>query len=47
MKERPEEFIDLENILASKYICNFSVFQSTPDSLGPGSAFPDSSRSPA
>ena len=31
MKERPEEFSDLENILASKYICNFSVFQATPD----------------
>jgi len=40
MKERPEEFIDLENILASKYICNFSVFQSTPDSWALDQLFP-------
>ncbi len=47
LKERPEEFIDLENILASKYICNFSVFQATPGCLGSGSAFPDHPRDPA
>jgi arginine decarboxylase len=40
MKERPEEFVDLENILASKYICNFSVFQSTPDSWALDQLFP-------
>jgi arginine decarboxylase len=40
LKERPEEFIDLENILASKYICNFSVFQSTPDSWALDQLFP-------
>ena len=40
MKERPEEFIDLENILASKYLCNFSVFQSTPDSWALDQLFP-------
>ena len=40
MKERPEEFIDLENILASKYICNFSVFQSVPDSWALDQLFP-------
>ncbi|MBN2241178.1 MAG: biosynthetic arginine decarboxylase [Acidobacteria bacterium] len=40
MKERPEEFIDLENILASKYICNFSVFQSAPDSWALDQLFP-------
>jgi arginine decarboxylase len=40
MKDRPEEFIDLENILASKYICNFSVFQSTPDSWALDQLFP-------
>ena len=40
MKERPEEFSDLENILASKYICNFSVFESTPDSWALDQLFP-------
>ena len=40
MKERPEEFVDLENILASKYICNFSVFQSTPDAWALDQLFP-------
>jgi len=40
MKERPEEFYDLENILASKYICNFSVFQSTPDAWALDQLFP-------
>jgi len=40
MKERPEEFDDLENILASKYICNFSVFQSTPDAWALDQLFP-------
>lgn len=40
MKERPEEIVDLENILASKYICNFSVFQSTPDTWALDQLFP-------
>jgi arginine decarboxylase len=40
MKGRPEEFVDLENILASKYICNFSVFQSTPDNWALDQLFP-------
>ncbi len=40
LKERPEEFIDLENILASKYICNFSVFQATPDAWALDQLFP-------
>ncbi len=31
MKDRPEEFEDLERMLASKYVCNFSMFQSLPD----------------
>src|SRR5512136_2005609 len=40
LKERPEEFDDLENILASKYICNFSVFQATPDTWALDQLFP-------
>ena len=40
MKGRPEEFVDLENILASKYICNFSVFQSMPDNWALDQLFP-------
>ncbi|PYV00732.1 MAG: arginine decarboxylase [Acidobacteria bacterium] len=40
MKQRPEEFADLENILASKFICNFSVFQSTPDTWALDQLFP-------
>lgn len=31
MKERPEEFEHLEGLISSKYICNFSMFQSLPD----------------
>jgi arginine decarboxylase len=31
MKERPVEFDELERLLASKYVCNFSMFQSLPD----------------
>src|SRR5690606_15976807 len=31
MKQRPEEFEDLDRLLAAKYICNFSMFQSMPD----------------
>jgi arginine decarboxylase len=31
MKQRPEEFEELDKLLSSKYICNFSMFQSLPD----------------
>ena len=31
MKHRPEELEELEKLLAAKYICNFSMFQSLPD----------------
>ena len=31
IKERPEEFDQLDKLLSSKYICNFSMFQSLPD----------------
>ena len=31
MKDRPDEFEKLDRMLASKFVCNFSVFQSMPD----------------
>ena len=31
MKHRPEELEDLDRMLASKFVCNFSMFQSIPD----------------
>ena len=31
MKQRPEEFNQLDGLLSSKYVCNFSMFQSLPD----------------
>ena len=31
LKQRPEEFDDLDKLLSAKYICNFSMFQSLPD----------------
>ena len=31
MKDRPREFEELDRMLASKYVCNFSMFQSVPD----------------
>ena len=31
MKHRPNEMLDLDRMLASKYVCNFSMFQSLPD----------------
>ncbi len=31
MKDRPKEFQELDRLLASKYVCNFSMFQSMPD----------------
>ncbi len=39
-KHMPEEFEDLERRLAHKFICNFSVFQSIPDSWAVGQLFP-------
>lgn len=38
--ERPEGFEDLEEMLASKYICNFSIFNSMPDSWAIKQLFP-------
>lgn len=35
-----EEFEELRRILASKYLCNFSVFRSAPDSWAIGQLFP-------
>ena len=40
MKHMPEEFEDLEQRLAHKFICNFSVFQSIPDSWALEQLFP-------
>ncbi len=31
MQERPKELEDLDGMLASKFVCNFSMFQSMPD----------------
>lgn len=31
MKHRPREFEELDRMLASRYVCNFSMFQSMPD----------------
>ncbi|MDE0108991.1 MAG: biosynthetic arginine decarboxylase [Bryobacterales bacterium] len=31
MKHRPKELQDLDQVLASKFVCNFSMFQSIPD----------------
>ncbi len=36
----PDEFEDLPKLLADKYICNFSLFQSLPDSWAIGALFP-------
>ncbi len=38
--EAPEELEDLEPILSDTYFCNFSVFQSLPDSWAIGQLFP-------
>ena len=40
MKTRPSEFVELDRMLASKYVCNFSVFQSMPDSWAFDQLFP-------
>ena len=39
-KNMPEEFEDVERRLARKFICNFSVFQSIPDSWAVDQLFP-------
>jgi arginine decarboxylase len=40
IKVQEEEFDDLKKILASKYLCNFSVFRSTPDHWAIDQLFP-------
>lgn len=39
-KHMPEEFEDVERLLSRKFICNFSVFQSIPDSWAIDQLFP-------
>ncbi|HKV37722.1 MAG TPA: biosynthetic arginine decarboxylase [Blastocatellia bacterium] len=39
-KVQEEEFDELKRILASKYLCNFSVFRSAPDHWAIGQLFP-------
>ncbi|MFC6592349.1 biosynthetic arginine decarboxylase [Deinococcus lacus] len=36
----PDELEDLQQVLADKYICNFSLFQSLPDNWAIGALFP-------
>jgi len=40
LEESPEELADLESILSDTYFCNFSVFQSLPDSWAIDQLFP-------
>ncbi len=40
MKRAPEELHKINKLLADKYFCNFSVFQSLPDSWGIDQVFP-------
>jgi arginine decarboxylase len=40
MKETPEELDSLEKVLADTYFCNFSMFQSLPDSWAIDQLFP-------
>jgi arginine decarboxylase len=40
MKHPPEEFRSLAKLLADKYFCNFSIFQSLPDSWAIDQIFP-------
>jgi arginine decarboxylase len=40
MKQVPEELQDLERVVAAIYYCNFSVFQSAPDSWAIDQLFP-------
>lgn len=39
-RSRNEEFEDVEKLLAAKYLCNFSLFRSCPDSWAIGQLFP-------
>jgi arginine decarboxylase len=40
LERRPEELDDLESMLSDNYFCNFSVFQSLPDSWAIDQLFP-------
>ena len=40
LPEMPEELHKINKLLADKYFCNFSLFQSLPDSWGVGQVFP-------
>ena len=40
MKHPPEEFSRLTKLLADKYFCNFSLFQSLPDLWAIDQIFP-------
>lgn len=40
LKHTPEEFVGLSKLLADKYFCNFSLFQSLPDSWAIDQIFP-------
>lgn len=40
MKRIPEDFVQLPKLLADKYFCNFSLFQSLPDSWAIDQIFP-------
>ena len=40
MKRQPSEFDDLSKMLSDKYFCNFSIFQSLPDSWAIDQIFP-------
>ena len=40
MKRVPEELYKINKLLADKYFCNFSIFQSLPDSWGIDQVFP-------
>ena len=40
LKHAPDEFRKLDKLLADKYFCNFSLFQSLPDSWAIDQIFP-------
>ncbi|MBR2015972.1 MAG: biosynthetic arginine decarboxylase [Prevotella sp.] len=40
LKHTPEELLSLDKLLADKYFCNFSLFQSLPDSWAVDQLFP-------
>jgi arginine decarboxylase len=40
IKRPPEEFLNLPKLLSEKYFCNFSLFQSLPDSWAIDQIFP-------